>query len=101
MEFNLVQFLDAALKNGALLVPAVIALTTLYGRFGLKRRWQLLGSVATGFLLGVGAQVSAVGTPVDFAGWFALLLFGLIPGLVASGLYETGLHIASKENASG
>ena len=96
MQFDLVHLLDAAVKNAAILVPTVIALTTLYGRFGLSGKWQLLGSVATGFLLGVGAQVSAVGTPVDFAGWFALLLFGLIPGLVASGLYETGKQVVSK-----
>ena len=44
-------------------------------------------SLVIGLLLGVGYQLS-VAVPVDFAGWFSAVIFGLGLGLVASGLYD-------------
>ena len=41
-----------------------------------------------GLLLGAGYQLAVVGFPVDFAGWFAVVVFGLGLGVVASGVYD-------------
>ena len=60
-----------------------MALVTLYGRFGIQGRAQLALSLLTGFVLGVIVMIADLGVPVDFAGWVALVLYGLIPGLVA------------------
>ena len=41
-------------------------------------------------------MLADLGVPADFAGWVALFFYGLIPGLVASGVYETGKGIATR-----
>lgn len=97
--FDLVEFIQAATVNTAVLLPIVMALVTLYGKFGVQGKAQLALSLLTGFVLGVIVMLADLGVPVDFAGWVALVLYGLIPGLVASGVYETGKGIAARANA--
>ena len=92
----LAEFIKVGLVNAVMLQPFILALVTLYGRFGAEGKLQLGLSVLTGLVLGVAAQIAALGVPVDFAGWFALFIYGLIPGLVASGLYETGKGLVER-----
>lgn len=94
--FDLKEFIQAAAVNTTILLPIIMALVTLYGRFGIQGRAQLALSLLTGFVLGVVVMIADLGVPVDFAGWVALVLYGLIPGLVASGVYETGKGIAAR-----
>ena len=94
--FNLVEFIQAATVNTAVLLPIVMALVTLYGKFGIQGKAQLALSLLTGFVLGVIVMLADVGVPADFAGWVALVLYGLIPGLVASGVYDTAKGVAER-----
>lgn len=72
---------------GIPLLAVVIGLVQFIKGFGLSGNTVKLLSLTVGLLLGGGYQYS-LGAPVDFAGWFALVVFGLGLGLVASGLYD-------------
>lgn len=47
-------------------------------------------SMLVGLLLGGGYMIASQGVPAAFAGWFAIAVFGLGLGLVASGIYDVG-----------
>ena len=47
-------------------------------------------SMAIGLLLGAGYMIAGLGMPAAFAGWFAVVVFGLGLGVVASGIYDVG-----------
>lgn len=96
MSFEVKAFLQSALINTLALMPVIMGLVTLYGKWGLKGRAQLAASLGTGFVLGVAVQMAVVGFPQVYGDYIALLLFGLVPGLVASGVYETGKTIGTK-----
>ena len=98
MNFDIQVFLKAAVTNTAVLLPLIMAITTLAGKFGVSGKAQLVTSLVTGFILGVATQIASVGMPVSFAEWLALILFGLVPGLTASGVYEAGKAAIAKAN---
>ena len=81
--------------NGIPLIFVVMGLVTFLGKMGVKGKWLLISSLLIGLLIGTGFQLSQV-VPVNYAGWFSVLIFGLALGLVASGVYETGKAIAEK-----
>lgn len=72
---------------GIPLLVVVIGLVQFIKGFGLSGNVVKGLSLAIGLVLGGGYQYS-LAAPVDFAGWFALVVFGLGLGLVASGLYD-------------
>lgn len=91
-------FVEASVK-GIPLVAVVVGLVTLLGKVGLKGKAQLISALVTGLVLGVLYQMS-LAMPVDFAGWFGAVVYGLGLGLVGSGLYETGLNMLKKAGGS-
>jgi hypothetical protein len=94
--FNLVEFLKIAAPTAGALVPLVIAASTFLGKVGVKGNAQLFITAGGGFVLAVCAMIAQVGFPHLFADYFALVVFGLVVGFGAVGVYETGLHIAGK-----
>jgi len=94
--YNMQEFIQSAAVNTAVLLPVVMALVTLYGKFGIQGRLQLALSLVTGFVLGVAVMIADVGLPTNYTGWVALVIYGLIPGLTATGVYETGKHVAER-----
>ena len=56
--------------------------------FGLRGHWLTIVSMLLGLAFGVSYQIANAGLPAGFAGWFAVAVFGLMLGLVASGLYD-------------
>lgn len=72
---------------GIPLLAFVLGLVQWIKGFGLSGAQVRVTSMVIGLLLGVGYQFS-VQAPVDFAGWFAVTVFGVALGLVASGLYD-------------
>lgn len=84
-----------ALVKGVPLVMVVIGLVTWLGKLGITGKAQLVSALLVGLILGIGYQLS-LEIPVDFAGWFGAVIYGLGLGIVASGIYETGLEIAKK-----
>jgi hypothetical protein len=81
MDFS--QYLVA----GVPLIFVVLGLVEFVKGFGITGNAVKVVSLAIGLLLGVGYQLS-VAMPVGFAGWFAVIVFGLALGLVASGIYD-------------
>jgi len=90
------DLIQTAQTNSINLVGLVMALTTIAGMFGLAGKGQLAFALGLGILLGAGAQIAEIGTPIDFAGWFALLIYGLVVGASAVGVYETGKKLLKK-----
>ena len=45
-------------------------------------------SLVLGLAFGMAYKIAESGLPVSFAGWFAVIVFGLALGLVASGFYD-------------
>jgi len=74
---------------GIPLLAFVLGLVQWIKGFGLSGASVKATSMAVGVLLGIGYQFS-VQPPVDFTGWFAVTVFGVALGLVASGLYDAG-----------
>jgi hypothetical protein len=96
MTFEPGKFIQSALVFTAALSPVVLALVTWYGKLGVKGKLQLVLSMLTGFILGIAVQMAVVGFPRTYPDYIALLIFGLIPGSVASGVYETGKGIGER-----
>lgn len=78
---------DNIVVAGIPLLVIVIGLVQFIKGFGLAGNAVKSLSLAIGLVLGGGYQYS-IAAPADFAGWFALAIFGLGLGLVASGLYD-------------
>lgn len=76
-----------ALVAGIPLVLVVIGLVEWFKKMGLAGVWLNVASLAIGLVAGISYQVS-LAVPVDFAGWFGAVVYGLGLGLVASGLYD-------------
>lgn len=94
--FNFPEYLNVSV-GGVPLVFIVIGLVTLCRKIkGMTGNRLLIASLIIGFSLGFGYQVATL-PPIDFAGWFAAVIYGLAMSLVPSGLYDTGKHITGAD----
>ena len=66
----------------------VFGLVEFIKSFGLKGHWLTIVSMLLGLAFGVSYQIANAGLPASFAGWFAVAVFGIMLGLVASGFYD-------------
>lgn len=82
--------------SGIPLILVVIGLVEWVKRFGVAGKALNVASLLVGAGLGVAYQVSQ-GVPVDFAGWFAAVIYGLALGLVASGIYDAAKSAAKTQ----
>lgn len=95
--FDLKSFLPVALSSAAALLPIVLGIVTYLGNLGVKGKAQLVSSLLSGLILG-GFTLYFQAPPKNGADWFAIILSGLILGLAASGVYDTGKALISKAN---
>lgn len=95
--FDLKSFLIVALPSAAALLPIVLGLVTYLGNLGVKGKAQLISSLLSGLILG-GFTLYFQAPPKGGADWFAIVLFGLIVGLAASGVYDTGKALVVRMN---
>lgn len=95
MEFDFVKFFSVSV-SGVPLILVVIGFVTYMKKFGVAGKALLAASLITGLVLGGGYQLAANGVPVAFAGWFAVIVYGLALGLFAAGVYDTGKNIAER-----
>ena len=65
------------------------------GKLGVVGRWKLIVSLLIGLLLGGGYQLSQ-DIPNTYAGWFAVVIYGLAMGLFASGLFDLSKETVQK-----
>ena len=80
--------ISTLLVGGIPLVAVVFGLVEFVKSFGVRGHWLTITSVLLGLAFGVSYQIANAGLPVSFAGWFAVAVFGIMLGLVASGLYD-------------
>jgi hypothetical protein len=73
--------------NGIPLVTLVIALVEWVKRFGVKGAWLNATSMLIGLVIGV-AYWYAQSPLGSFAEWFGAIVYGLMLGLGASGVYD-------------
>jgi hypothetical protein len=76
------------LVAGIPLVLVVFGLVEFSKSMGLQGKGLTIFSLLLGLLLGIAFKISESGIPSGFAGWFAVVIFGLALGLVASGFYD-------------
>jgi hypothetical protein len=79
-----------------LVVLIVLGLVTFLGKLGVSGKWQLISGMLIGLVFGGAFMTAALGLPSTFAGWFSTICYGLMMGLVASGVYETGKEVVTK-----
>ncbi len=94
--FDFSKFFEAVASNGPIVVLVVLGLVTFYGKMGIQGRTQLVSALATGLVFGGAFMIAALGLPATFAGWFSVVIYGLMMGLVASGIYDTGKELMAK-----
>ena len=80
--------ISTLLVNGLPLSAVVFGLVEFIKSFGLRGHWLTIISMLLGLAFGVSYQIANAGLPVSFASWFAVAVFGIMLGLVASGLYD-------------
>ena len=85
--FNMFD-ISTLLVGGIPLVAVIFGLVEFVKAFGLKGRWLTGVSMLLGLACGISYQIANAGIPTGFAGWFAVAVFGLMLGLVASGFYK-------------
>ena len=95
MLLDLKSFVDASVVGIPLIAVVMGLVTWLSETFSLVGKQSLIASMLIGLILGGGFQLSQA-TPADFAGWFAVIVYGLALGLVASGIYDTGKKLTRK-----
>jgi hypothetical protein len=73
---------------GIPLVLLVFALVEEIKAYGLTGKILRLVSLLVGLVVAMGYQLAIQGVPVGFAGWFTVIVVGLLYGLTASGGYD-------------
>ena len=80
--------ISTLLVGGLPLSAVIFGLVEFVKAFGLKGRWLTGVSMLLGLAFGVSYQIANAGLPTSFASWFAVAVFGIMLGLVASGYYK-------------
>ena len=80
--------ISTLLVGGLPLSAVVFGLVEFIKSFGLKGRWLTIASMLLGLAFGISYQIANAGLPAGFADWFAVAVFGIMLGLVASGFYK-------------
>jgi hypothetical protein len=88
---------DVVGHPGVILV--VLGLVEYFRQLGLRDKPLLVSSLLTGVVFGGGAIIAENGVPQDFAGWFYVVLAGLVFGLIASGIVDLTGRLISKNVA--
>ena len=78
---------SSAVVDGIPLVIIILGLVEFAKKFGLRGNGCIALSMSLGLIFGVLYRLQD-GLPADFAGWFAIIIYGLGLGLVTSGLYD-------------
>ena len=74
--------------GGIPLTLVIFGLVEFSKSFGLTGKWLTGVSMLLGVLFGMAYKFSSSGIPAGFAGWFEVVIFGLMLGLVTSGFYK-------------
>ena len=81
--------LTSAVVNGIPLLVIIIGLVEFAKKFGVSGKASVAVAMVLGVAFGVAFQLQG-GAPVDCAGWFGIVVYGLGLGLTSCGLYDVG-----------
>lgn len=84
---------------GVVVIALIIGLVEVAKRLGMDNRWAPLFAMAIGVLVFLGNQVA--GVYPWFAPFYQTLLWGIVAGLTAVGLYSTVKNTAPKPPDAG
>ena len=90
------EFFKISAATAPFVILAVLGLVTWFGKLGVTGKWQLVTAMVLGLIFGGGLLVAIMGLPIAFSGWFAIILYGTLLGLFASGIYDTGKKITGQ-----
>lgn len=90
-----IEAYTSAMVAGVPLLFVILGLVAWAKSFGLTGNWLRVVSMAIGLILGSGYLLTK-GFPVEYAGWFAVVVYGLGLGIVASGIYDAGKAIVKQ-----
>ena len=76
------------LVGGIPLMVVIFGLVEFAKTLGLTGKSLTITSMLLGIVFGVAYEVATSGQPANFAGWFAVVVYGLALGLVTSGFYD-------------
>jgi hypothetical protein len=79
---------DTLLVGSVPLMIVVFGLVEMIKSLGIQGRTLTIISMLLGLAFGMAYQLAKIGVPAGFAGWFEIIVFGLVIGLVASGFYK-------------
>lgn len=82
-----------------LIIGMILGLVEFAKQLGVDGRSSLVLSVILGIVLGVGYQI-AEAMPATFADWFSVVIFSVLFGLTASGLYDVGKKFSGSMSRS-
>lgn len=97
-SFDLSTFISAS-TSGVPILFVVLALVFAGKRLGVAGRGLTALALVLGLGLGVGYQLAVVGVPAEFAGWFAVGVFGLGLGGLASLTYDLAKNVVENSIA--
>lgn len=89
---DILPLIKDASVSGISLIAIIIGLTQFIKGLGVGGVYIKLTGFLIGFILGCSYQVYAHGVASDFPGWFTTILFGLIFGLGAPGVFDAAFR---------
>lgn len=94
------SFINTAVVAGVPLIFVIVGLVEWLKKLGVTGIWLTISSMVIGLLLGVGYYITVGRPPIGdpwlmWGYWFAVIIFGLAMGVVASGLYDAVKNIIS------
>ncbi len=89
------QVVSLALTGSAPLLLVVMGMVQWLKRLNLSGVVLNIASLLTGLLFG-GVYLYATLHPIDLLGFFFVIVYGLVIGLIASGIYDLAGNIAAK-----
>lgn len=85
--------------EGIPVILVVLGIVEFAKKLGNKDVGSLILSMLLGIVFGGGYYIAQNGLPVSFAGWFQLVLIGLVLGLSSCGLYDYSKKFMSGTNS--
>ena len=94
---DLFELFNQSVTQTLILQPIIMGLVAFSSKLGAKGKVQTAISLGIGFILGLLSYTMVFGVPDTVPTASALILFSLVPGMVASGIYDVGKRFTSKE----
>lgn len=96
---NIAAYANAGVA-GVPILFVVLGLVQWTKSFGVEGKALRAVSMVIGLLLGAGFMIASAGLPGAFPGWFAVVVYGLGLGVVASGVYDAAEKIVANALAA-